>query len=342
MQFDRISYLPVSVAYDIISNPSRLSAKMNIKNYGDGSANDIKDIKTQVNNYATITAINGKTVTYKNKTTEGLAPIAAGALVMIHFNHKSATYTVDSGRFILAKVVSDTSSQLTLDTAPPSISVTNYAAQVVSIPQANNFTLGTSSASVVNNATPKFDGAQGGIFAIAVKGTCDLSYGRIDVMDKGGGNAYGRAGLAYIGNAQDCDKLPIGQGHGSVFILAQNITMTTSTRIGHTSSGGGTYGYRGSDATTDAGFRYGSGAAGGTGVDYAGGYGGNGTCVNTTSDSARQQTYQGAHIMIVANQIAGFSLYPVCTGGYNQPAGKGGNGYNYIGSYNGGGSGSSQ
>lgn len=317
-------------SYDIISNPSRLSSKMNIRNFGDGSASDIKDIKTQVNNYATITAISGTKVTYKNKTTEGLSPIAAGALVMIHFNHKSATYTVDSGRFILAKVLSDTGSILTLDTAPPSISVTNYAAQVVSIPQANNFTLATA-----NAATPKFNGSQGGIFAIAVKNACNLSSGTINVMEKGGGQAYARSGLAYIGNAQDCDKLPIGQGHGSVFILAKDLTMNTSTHIGHTSSGSGNYPYKG-----DTSAYRGSGASGGTSGTYAGGYGSNGG-YSTSKDSYAQSACQGAHIMIVADKITGFSLTPIGTGGNTSYAGRGGYGYGssngrYYSGYNGG------
>ena len=316
-------------AYDVISTPSRLSSKMNIRSFGDGSASDIKDFKTQLNNYATITAISGTKVTYKNKTTTGLAPISAGALVMIHFNHKSATYTVDSGRFILAKVLSDNGSVLTLDTAPPSISVTNYAAQVVSIPQANNFTL-----TVENTGTPKFDGAQGGICAIAVKNTCNLSGGKLNVMLKGGGQGYGRAGLAYIGNAQDCDKLPIGQGHGSVFILAKDLTVNKNTRIGHTSTGSGNFAYRG--GTNDG---YGSGANGGSTSTYKGGYGSNGG-FHTSYSTIPNNACQGAHVMIVADKITGFSVDSISTGGGTHVAGRGSVGWNgstsYAGGYNGG------
>ena len=312
-------------AYDIISKPARIK-NMNIKNYGNGSFGDMNNITAQLNNYATITAINGNKVTYKNQTTAGLAQIAAGALVMIHFNHKSTSYTEHSGRFILAKVLADNGSILTLDTVPPDISVTQYAAQIVSIPQANDFTLSTA-----NSSTPAFNGAQGGIFAIAVKGTCNLGNGNINVADKGGGSAYGRNGLAHIGNAQDCDKLPIGQGHGSVFILAQGLTMNTSTRIGgYGYAGNAVYPYR------QANNQYaGSGANGGTGA-LAGGYGGNGGRHTNYANNA--YTKQGAHIMIVADKITGFNQNAIGTGGgVSCGAGYGSRSYNYsYYGYNGG------
>ena len=290
-------------AYDVISTPGRIK-DMNIKNFGNGSFGDITNITTQMNNYATVTAISGVKVTYKNATTTGLAQITTGALVMIHWNHKGSSYVTDAGRFWLANVLSNTGTVLTLDSAPPSISVSNYACQVVSIPQATNFTL-----SGTNSATPAFDGAQGGIFAIAVKNTANISDGKIDVREKGGGKAYARAGLAVIGNAQDANKLPIGQGHGSVFILAQNLTMNTNTRLGHTSTGAGAFKYKYSSAS-------------GAGVDdplsnYAPGYGSNGS-------GAVKYRPQGAHLVIVADKITGFALSAICTGGYNLYAGQGG------------------
>ena len=294
-------------AYDCISKPTRI-AQMNIRNFGNGSFGDGNNITTRMNNYATITEIDGKKVSYKSATTDGLAQILSGSLVMIHFNHKDSTNVANAGRFFIANVVSSNGAILTLDATPPDISLKNYSAQIVAIPQFGNFTLSTTNAS-----TPKFNGAQGGIFAIAVKGTCNLSSGIIDVRAKGGGAAYGRTGLAYIGNAQDSDKLPIGQGHGSIFILADKLTMNSATRIGTNYSGGKVHGFKSSMGGTQAG----SGAAGGTySSGRAGGYGGNGIMTSSYLENSQWYVHcQGAHVMLVADTITGFNVNAISTGG---------------------------
>lgn len=297
-------------AYDCISNPTRIK-DMNIKNFGNGSFGDATNVTTQLNNYATITAIDGLKVTYKTKSTAGLAPIGAGALVMIHFNHKDTTNVKDAGRFILANVLADSGTVLTLDTAPPNISVEDYAAQIVSIPQFNNFTLAKE-----NSATTAYNGAQGGICAIAVKNNCDLSTGKLSAKTATGGVAYSREGLAVIGNAQDCDKLPIGQGRGSVFILAKNLTLNSSTRLGAVSISGNTGGrYKGISDKTNLTLP--SGAREGKYSTVHGGYG--------SSGSNGKGFAQGAHLMIIADKITGFALSAISTGGSpNGGAGMGG------------------
>ena len=160
------------------------------------------------------------------------------------------------------------------------------------------------------------------------------------MASKGGGSAYARNGLAVIGNAQNSNKLPIGQGHGSVFILAQNLTMNTNTRIGSGYSGDGVTGYRGIN-TRYAITANGSGANGGV-AQTAGGYGGNGGYYSGYVNEIR--TKQGAHIMIIADRITGFCVHAIGTGGgsYNM-AGYGCMGWTnpswlYPG-YNGGGGG---
>ncbi len=55
-------------AYDCLSNPARIKT-MNIKNFGNGSFGDVAGTNIQLNNYATITAVNGRKVTYKSQTT---------------------------------------------------------------------------------------------------------------------------------------------------------------------------------------------------------------------------------------------------------------------------------
>ena len=324
-------------AYDCISKPSRIS-QMNIRSFGNGSFGDGSALTTQINNYATVTEINGKKVSIKDATTTGLAQVISGALVMIHFSHKNSTNVENTGRFFLANVLSSNGIVLTLDATPPDISLKDYNAQVVSIPQFNNFTLATA-----NKNTPKFNGSQGGIFAIAVKNTCNLSGGTINVASKGGGVAYGRAGLATIGNAQDNNKLPIGQGNGSVFILANKLTMNNSTRIGY-GNGSSVGRYRGNyNNGTSSNAICGSGASGGTNnTTRYGGYGCNGTKTSNTGEQP-----QGAHIMIVADTITGFNQYAIGTGGGGGGAGYGQDGDNggskttivAAGGYNGGGSG---
>ena len=149
---------------------------------------------------------------------------------MIHANHKS-TDAAFSGRFFLARILQDDGSTLTLNTLPTKFfsdfTLDDYALQIVSIPQYKDFTL-----AATNSATQKFDGAQGGIFAVAVDGTCDLRGGTIDVAGKGGS-----IGWQLDGNAQMYDCLPIGAGQGSVFILAKNLVMNSATRLGATDSG---------------------------------------------------------------------------------------------------------
>ena len=311
-------------AYDCLSDPGRIR-KMNIKGFGNGSFGDGNAITAQLNNYATITEVNGRKVTYKNQTSNGLAQIASGALVMIHFNHRGNTNVEQSGRFILANVLADNGTVLTLDADVPNISVTDYAAQVVSIPQFDNFTL-----SAENKATVAFDGNQGGICALAVKNNCDLSGGKLNVVSKGGGNPYKREGLAFIGNAQDSDKLPIGQGNGSIFILAQNLIVNDKTRIGTSStSGSGSHGYKGKIIDSGSVNRLPSGANGGkyaSSSSFEGGYGSSG------SDGAGSS--QGTHVMIIADTITGFTMSALSTGGFpSGGAGYGGSGRSSSGSF---------
>lgn len=342
-------------AYDCIANPDRLSS-LNIKSFGDGSAGS-SSLTSQINNYAQVNAIDStkKVLTVTGITTAGAAPLAVGALVMIHFNHRTSGRFGHSGRFILAKILGISGNDITIDTAVPTDLFNNldaYACQIISVPQFSNYTLNTE-----NAATPVFDGRKGGIFAIAVSNTCDLSDGKINVEGKGGGIAYGKTGLAYIGNAQDNDRLPIGQGHGSIFILAKNLTMNSSTRIGATYSGANTGGRikRSADYTgySGGGTLYDGRGAGGGYLDGElstsyGGYGSSGYARNNSTAAVTMMGCQGAHIMIIADTITGFSQAAISTGGegtgyedgVNQstvkPVGCGGAGYGGAGGKNGG------
>ena len=165
---------------------------------------------------------------------------------------KNNRHTEYAGNIALAKVLARNDSSITIDFAFP-IDLVNYQMQVISIPQFVHFTLNEN-----YTATPKFDGKVGGVFAIAVDNLCDLREGKVNVEGKGGAESYGANGLDYIGNAQDALKLPLGSGHGSVFILARTLTLSANTRIGAMYSGEGT------------GARYGGGSS--ENVNIGGGY----------------------------------------------------------------------
>lgn len=331
------SYLPCDeglYAYDRISNPSRLSDNFNIKDFGDGSDGTKTNLTTQYNNYAAITEMNEdrNIFTIANKTTAGLVKFKVGALVMIHGAAKQSSFVKEAGRFYLTKIIGIKSTKITVDSAMPkwkSFTPANYAMQMITVPQFNSYTFGKE-----YTATPKFEKGRGGICAFVVKETCDLKDGRINVVGKGG--AY-QPGVKYVSNAAMADKLPLGEGNGSVFILANNIIMNSATRLGSLHSGanfGGRASAENGTSTsglwaTDNGYQGyisypaknttgGSGKAGGVYKNsFAGGYGSNAKNVKGTNG------LQGAHVMIVANKITNFYLSSIATGGMPGYNGKG-------------------
>lgn len=323
-------------AFDIISDPSKVVTSLNIRNFGNGSLGDVTNPTAILNNYAKITAVSsdGFRLTYTGKTTIGLAPISTGAMIMVNSSRAIGGGNTDNvdkiGKFRIVTVLNDNGTTITIDKSVSDIlNPAKHQCQIVSIPQFQNFTL---SQSVKN--TPIFSQTSGGgIFAIAVKGTCNLSNGGINVEGQSlSGAAYGQAGLEVIGNVQNSDRLPLGAGHGSVFILANKIIMNGNTRIGATYSGanfGGAgmqkgtknigkvaqSGYRGMDFEVVGGspfFREQGlkpGGLGNNGVDNQG----------TRSKANSYKGMQGAHIMIVANTIENFNLSAISTGGTAYP-----------------------
>lgn len=315
----------------------------------------------QINSYAAVTYIkaNRKTFTL-GKMSIGEFDFEVGRLVMVHltYNDKYSYTRENNGRFWLARITAkstDNNGITTITIDKPAFVIgsgeeeykdiqtwatTNdvrYLTQLITVPEFENFYM-------KNNrnysTTPKFTTdivnniqyGYGGLFAIAVKGTCDLSAnegytfgGWINVEDKGGAPAYGEAGLDYVGNAQMSDRLPIGAGHGSVFILTGELILDTSSRIGATYDGSRTRGmnfdtsgtYADGDSETfqdivaQSSFtRYyggngGCDAGGKTTTGHNGGYGSNST------DGAAQ----GAHVFIVANKITNMNMSAISTGG---------------------------
>lgn len=350
-------------AYDIISDTNRLSTKLNVKDFGTGNYGRVINPQKALNNYAQVTALNQGNcrLTLANETTSGLTPILEGTLILVQVIQKSQNATLHAGEIVIAKVLKRGENFIIIDKPAPDVDLSEYQMQIVSIPQFENFTLNQN-----YTATTPFNGTIGGVFAIAVSDTCDLHDGKINVEGLGGATAYGSNGLEYIGNAQDSLKLPLGNGHGSIFILAKTLTLNDNSRIGARYSGlgtgnrlggsnaagsnvGGGYsgaldeegegsagGYNGGGSVAEGvtGGIGGSGATGGTssGIELnrrkiRGGYGSNGQ-----SSNGYEGGKQGAHVMIIADTINNFSQACISTGGeggrgkLNAPSGAAGYG----------------
>lgn len=305
-------------SYDIISKPERLAKETLIDGCGDGSDGDCTKTSSQQNNYAAVTSItnSGKTFNLTNVTTAGFAKFKKDALIMIQAQSNNPNQFAQVGRFFLSKCLSVTTSSgkvtaITLERSIDELGIsgfntTNYSFQAITIPQYTSF-------SGWNKSTPKYENKRGGIFAIAVNGTCDLRGWTISVEAKGG-SAYS---LAYTSNARMKNRLPIGHGHGSVFILAKNLKMDTSTRIGATYSGnayGGASNTHAGGGYRGEGFDSISGGSGYRGGVNAQGHNG-GFCSNATESGTTNGGLQGASIFIVAETIDGLCLDALSTGG---------------------------
>lgn len=333
-------------AYDCLADSKRLQS-LGVNNFGNGSFGDCVNPTAPLNNYARVIAIDqgGHRLKISGETLQGLAPIDTGALVLIQVIQKFAAHMADAGKISVANILTRNFDEIIINFPAPIVNLNDYLMQIISIPQFDNFTLNQNF-----NRTTKFNGKLGGVCAIAVKDTCDISGGKINVEDKGGALAYGREGLAFIGNAQNADKLPLSAGNGSIFLLTKNLICNENSRIGATYSGNGTggrFGGNNSDGSnqgggytgqfdenaTGAGGGYlgggagsqgaqgglgGSGANGGTAAnrgnlnrkEIAGGYGSNGKSAGQFAGGS-----QGCHLMIIADNISGLSTANLSTGG---------------------------
>ena len=321
-------------SHEVLSDPARLHRTFNISGFGDGSDGSKTNPTSLLNNYARITDINDarNILTYTGKTTAGLAKFKVGALVMIHPSVGEAGYVQFAGRFHVATIVGLTSSKITLDKPLPSVSGYTFARydwQVITIPQFSSFTLSNEYA-----ATLKYSNGKGGICAIAVSGTCTINGGLINVTGKGGAKPYGAKGLKHISNAGMATRLPIGAGHGSVFILAKNLVISGNARLGATYPGYyyGGYSFQKSDfgnpttlpVTLGSGWQGLDGSNWGDNSNLCGGGGSpqaagknpagnhNGGLGSNASDG---DGLQGAHVMIVADSVTGLEVGHLSTGG---------------------------
>lgn len=331
-------------ALDTVRNDKRLTNYCNIRNFGNGSDSvSMRATDTvPINSYAKVTAVSAdyKTFTLSSFVT-GQVAFATGKLVMIHQLQKSSGQDINSGKFILAKIVSISGSNYTVDTAfecDPS----SYYVQMLTVPQ-----VGTMSATGNFAATQAWSNGVGGIFAIACNGTLTLN-GQINLEGKGTFNGVVNK---LVGNHFMKHRLYIGQGNGTAFILANELNLSSSTRIGGRYDGatfggksvyrktsisatpqfGSEGGYAGTDGTSlndKYPERLGTaGWGGGAGTNQS--EGNNGGWFSNAKYTDRNANpdgnagkgvlpgggWQGAHILIVADTINGFNLSAISTGG---------------------------
>lgn len=323
-------------AYDVISDPLRLMKTLNIKNYGDGSLGDVTNPTAPMNNYARVTEISadGKTIAYTNKTTTGMAPITTGSLVMFHVSAIPRDYDKPLlGKFVLAKVLSDTGFSVILDTSVTSVfdasKVSTYKCQLISVAQFNNLTLSTQ-----YTGTTAWDRYKyiGGVCAIAVKGSCDIAGGGIILQNKGlktwnDTSEYWYYGnVDFVGNAQDCDILPLSVPDGSLLLTAKTLNMNANSRLGgkHDGSNFGGFGLINPRTQYTSG-GYKSLASSGNDEDC--------TKIGKSYMYRGSLNASGSHLFVVADTINNMSIKCLSTGGrsctdsYDAIVGLGGAGY---------------
>ena len=332
-------------SYDILSNSNNLVNNCHISNFGNGSVNwqfyTINGEGATVNRSARITARGSNYVvidpnTINAGTGKNAAPnFEAGVLVMIHVTRTGTDNTnkIYNGRFHLSRITAVDGNTIYLDYQPTASNPNSTEIiQIITIPEWKNLTMNCTSLTC-----PQWENGSGGIFAVACSGTLDLRGKHIDVTGKGTSRTWQNW---LEGNAFMNCRLPIGAGHGSVFLLAKEILMDNNTRIGGTNGGTGLMMYFGGTSQD------GSCDSGGTGSVNNGGWHGNGGGAAAASDLGGRQ---GAHVFICANKITGFNLNAIVTGGergndagYHNSAGYGGLGGGLnggFGGYHGGGAG---
>ena len=309
-------------AYDSISDKVNALSNLNIRDFGNGSYGSCTNPTRPFNNYARVISIgnNTKQLIVADMTSDGIGLFKVGGLVMVHVSSPNLEEYDDVGRFTLARIEAFKDDIIFLDTAIPTSQISEvYNTQIIAIPEFTDLAITKN-----YTQTPKWNGKTGGICAVAVQRICDLSDGQLNVMAKGGAKAYCIGGSDVVGNAHMYNSLPLGEGHGSVFILANKLIMNKKTRIGATYSGAnfGGCGYnkkynltQNQEISAGGGYRgktlQGTGGWPGS-IDPYAGYGSNGKEWKNYGDGIG---YHGAHIFIVADTIVGLNQAAISTGG---------------------------
>ena len=315
IQADELLY-----AVDCVSNVARLIS-MGIKSFGTGALGTALSLSGQVNSYAPVSAISadGKTLTIGTKYEGAYEKFAAGSVVMFHVSRQTGSDNTLLGKFILATVLSASGSAIVLDTAVTNVIssnvLSNYKCQLITVAQFDTL---ANSASYTGAKAYDDTAGCGGILAMAAKTTMDLSGGTLDMTGKGIPNTVSRPAVSWQCSGLQNDCLPLSQGNGAVLLIANKLKMNSSTKIGASyagasyggagGAGGGVYGTAGGAASGAGATGTGAGGAGGSGY----GIGGTG---GTSATGIGAGAGAGSSIYIIANNIDGFSISSITTGG---------------------------
>lgn len=328
-------------ALDCLQNKKRPKERFNLSGFGkgtDGNHTLTTDAKKCWNSYAAVTAISGKvyTISRVRASVEELTDFEVGRLVMIHQCRKVAANDYTDGDFKLSRIVAVSGNTVTIK-HNFSFNLSTYYVQMIVVPEFNNLTMPKE----YNNAvqfTRSNGYCAGGILAFCCAGTCNLSGGSLNMEGKGTFDNVTVDVTTKKVNELESNYwmkrgLPLGQGNGSILIVAKNLTMNTSTRLGGTYDGA-TFGGKGgagdkSSYPAGGGWRgspnnlgqlggWGGGAGTGS-VEYPetnGGWHSNAPLVSDSATEGKSSTgCQGAHILIIADTITGFNLSAMSTGG---------------------------
>lgn len=317
-------------AQDVLPDSNRVKSLFNLYGFGTGQTGTYTYQTVTppkcFNQYAKVTAISGRvyTISKLSLDVESIVDWTVGAMVMIHQSRKSSGNDYNDGAFKLSTITAISGSTVTIK-HNFSFNLSTYNVQMIVVPEFRNLTLQKE-----YKHTPQYYNGSGGICAIAVSGTMNFTGGSINTEGKG---TYNKVVNPMLGNASMKGVLPLGQGNGSVLIIANSITMNTSTRIGGTgdgsnfggaiAKGSGSYsswgGYKGIDGTCATNSEYAGtggwgGGAGSQPYDAPNNDGG-WFSSSYSRDSDYRYGCQGAHIMIIADTIDGLSLHALSTGG---------------------------
>lgn len=319
-------------AQDVLPDSARVKSLFNLYGFGNGqngtyTYQNVKPPKCY-NQYAAVTAISGRvyTISKLSLDVESIVDWNVGAMVMIHQTRKASATDYNDGSFKLSRITAVSGSTVTIK-HNFSFNLSTYYVQMIVVPEFNNLTLQNEYVH-----TPLWSSARGGgICAIAVANNFNFAGGKINTEGKG---TFKNVVNPILGNVAMKGILPLGQGHGSVLIIAKNLVMNSSTRIGATYDGskfGGDAlnkgdkssrtpqgGFKGTDGFCEKYPEYagtgGSGGAAGTcqyDSDCNGGW--HSSAANT--DDEYLWGCQGAHVLIIADSIDGLNIAALSTGG---------------------------
>ena len=270
-------------AQDILPDKARCKNFFNLSGFGNGSTGNFNYTTPGrcFNAYAKVTAISGRVYTISKKTLENnsLVDFTVGTLVMIHQSRKASATDYKDGWFKLSRIIAVSGDTVTIKHTF-SFNLSNYNVQMIAMAEYNSMSLASA-----YTLTPPYTDGSGGICAFAVKTNCYLSDAVFNLENMGKG---GTVVNPVLGNYSMKGSLPLGNGHGSILIIAKNLYMNNSTRFCATYDGSAISSYK----------KYGVARAGETPGEQ-----------------------QGAHILLICDTIDGLNMQALSTGGAGAGAG---------------------